>query len=85
MNGVPWVKKKKRKKNDTLESPWCGLAAVWVYRGRAPLPMPMVSSERNGVCEGPALTFRRSWGWGRTAMRARNVPGGIVVSYSGRA
>ena len=52
--------------------------------GRAPLPMPMVSSERNGIYEGPVLMFYRGWGWGRTAMRARNVPGDLVVGYSGR-
>ena len=58
---------------------------MWAYRGRAPLPMPMVSLERNGVREGLVLTFYRGWGWGRTATRARNVLGGLVVGYSGRA
>ena len=57
------------------------LSRIWAYRGRAPLPMPMVSSERNGVREGSVLTFYRGWGWGRTAMLARDVPTGFVVSY----
>ena len=47
--------------------------------------MPMVFSERNGVRGGPVLTFYTGWGWGRTATRALNVPGGLVVGYSERA
>ena len=47
--------------------------------------MPMVSSERNGVREGPVLTFCRGWGWGRIPTPARIVPGGLVVGYAGRA
>ena len=48
-------------------------------------PMPMVSPERNDVREVLVLQFCKGWGWGRIAMRARNMPGGLVVGYSGRA
>ena len=44
-------------RSDTLVSPWCGRATLWVCCGRAPPPMPMVSSERNDVREGPILNF----------------------------
>ena len=66
-----------KNKKDTLESSWCGRAAFWAYRGRAPPPMPMVSPERNDVREGPVLQFCRGRGWDRIATRARNVPGGL--------
>ena len=46
--------------------------------------MPMVSPERNDVREGLVLQFCKGWGWGRIATRAQNVPGGLVVGYSGR-
>ena len=72
------------RKSDTLGSPWGGRTALWAYRGRAPSPMPMVSPERNDVREGRVLQFCEGWGWGRIATRARNVPGGLVVGYSGR-
>ena len=50
-----------------------------------PLPtMPMVSPERSYVRVVLVSRFREVWGWGRTATRARNVPGGLVVGYSGR-
>ena len=54
-------------------------------RGRAPTPMPMVSLERSYVCVVLVSRFREGWGWGHIAKRARNVPGGLVVGYSGRA
>ena len=57
----------------------------WAFRGRAPPPMPMVSLEHSDVREGPVLQFCKGRGWGRIATRARNVPGGLVVGYSGRA
>ena len=47
--------------------------------------MPMVFLERNYVRVVLVLQFREGWGWGRTPTRARNVPGGLVVGYSGRA
>ena len=47
--------------------------------------MPMVFPERNYVRVVLVLQFREGWGWGRTATLARNVPGGLVVGYSGRA
>ena len=46
--------------------------------------MPMVSPERNDVREGLVLQLCKGWGWGRIATRAQNVPGGLVVGYSGR-
>ena len=57
----------------------------WAFRGRAPPPMPMVISESNYVRVVLVSRFREGWGWGRIATRARNVPGGLVVGYSGRA
>ena len=71
------VYKKKNKKNDTLGSPWCGRAALWVYCGRAPPLKPMVSPERNDVRGGLVLQLCKGWGWGRIATRARIVPGGL--------
>ena len=47
--------------------------------------MPMVSPERNDVREGPVLQSSEGWGWGRTAMLARNVLAGFVVGYFGLA
>ena len=46
--------------------------------------MPTVSPERNDVREVPVLQFYKGWGWGRIATRAWDVPGGLVVGYSGR-
>ena len=68
---------KKEKKGDTLVSPWCGRAALWVCCGRAPPPRPMVSPERNDVRGGLVLQLCKGWGWGRIATRARIVPGGL--------
>ena len=47
--------------------------------------MPMVFPERNYVRVVLVLQSQEGWGWGRTAMLARNVPDGLVVGYSGRA
>ena len=82
----PVYKKKenKNKKSDTLGSPWCGRAALWACCGRAPPPMPMVSPERNDVRGELVLQSCEGWGRGRIATRAQNVPGGLVVGYSGR-
>ena len=45
--------------------------------------MPMVFLERNYERVVLVSQFREGWGWGRIATRARNVPGGLVVGYSG--
>ena len=55
----------------------------WACCGRAPPPVPMVFSEHSYVRVVLISQFRE--GWGRIAMLARNVPGGLVVGYSGRA
>ena len=47
--------------------------------------MPMVSLRRNYVRVVPVSPFGGGWGWGRTAMLARNVPAGFVVGYFGLA
>ena len=57
----------------------------WACRGRAPPPVPMVFSERSYVRVVLVSQFREGWGWGRIATLARNMPGGFVVGYSGRA
>ena len=55
-------------------------------RSRAPsLPMPMVFLMRNYVRVARVSPFGWDRGGGRIAMRARNMPGGPVVDYSGRA
>ena len=46
--------------------------------------MPMVFPERNYVRVALISQFREGWGWGRIAMRARDVLGGLVVGYFGR-
>ena len=48
-------------------------------------PVPMVFLMRNYVRVARILPFGWDWGGGRIAMRARNVPGGLVADYSGRA
>ena len=58
---------------------------LWACRGRAPLPMPMVFPERNYVRVVLVSQFHEGWGWGRIATRARDMPSGLVVGYSGRA
>ena len=75
----PVYKKKESnsKKIDTLVSPWCGRAALWVCCGRALPPMPMVSPERNDVRGGLVLKSCEGWGWGRIAIRAGIMPGGL--------
>ena len=64
-------------------------SAVEPHSGRvvvcAPPLMPMVFPERNYVRVVLVLQSRDGWGWGRTAMLARNVPDGLVVGYFGRA
>ena len=45
----------------------------------------MVFQGRSYVREVLVLLCRESWGWGRIAMPAQNVPGGLVVGYSGHA
>ena len=57
----------------------------WAFRGRAPPPVPMVFSERSYVRVVLISQFREGWGWGRIATLARNMPGGLVVGYSGHA
>ena len=47
--------------------------------------MTMVSPEHSYVRVVLVSRFREGWGWGRIATRAQNVPGGLVVGYSGRA
>ena len=54
-------------------------------RGCAPPLMPMVFPERNYVRVVLVSQSREGWGWGRTAMVAQNVPGGLVVGSSRRA
>ena len=54
-------------------------------RDGAPPPVPMVSLERSYVREALVSHFREGWGWGRIATPARNMPGGLVVGYFGRA
>ena len=45
----------------------------------------MVFPERSYVREALVLQFREGWGWGRIATRARDMLGGHIVGYSGRA
>ena len=45
----------------------------------------MVFQERSYVREALVSLCREGWGWGRIATPAQNVPGGLVVGYSGRA
>ena len=45
----------------------------------------MVFLMRNYVRVARISPFGWDWGGGRIAMRARNVPGGLVADYSGRA
>ena len=45
----------------------------------------MVFLERSYVRATLVLQIREGWGWGRIAMLAQNVPGGLFVGYSGRA
>ena len=75
----PVYKKKENKneKSDTLGSPWCGRAALWVYCGRTPPPVPMISPERNYVRGEFVLQLCEGWGCSRIATRAWNVPGGL--------
>ena len=42
----------------------------------------MVFLMRNCVCMAWILPFGWDWGGGRIAMRAWNVPGGLVANYS---
>ena len=57
----------------------------WARHDGAPPPVPMVSLERSYVREVLPSPFCEGWGWGRIATPAQNVPGGLVVGYSGRA
>ena len=45
----------------------------------------MVFQERSYVREALVSLYREGEGWGRIAMLAQNVPGGLVVGYAGRA
>ena len=54
-------------------------------RDGAPPPVPMVFQERSYVRAAQVLQVREGWGWGRIATLARNMPGGLIVGYSGRA
>ena len=54
-------------------------------RDGAPPPVPMVFPKHSYVRATLVLQVREGWGWGRIAMLALNVPGGLVVGYSGRA
>ena len=49
------------------------------------LPVPMVFLMRNYVRVARVSQFGLGRGGGRIAMQARNVPGGLVADYSGRA
>ena len=60
-------------------------AVFWACRDGAPPPVPMVFLERSYVREVLVSHFCEGWGWGRIATPTRNVPGGLVVGYSGRA
>ena len=75
--------REKLKKNSA--APSTVEAVFWACRDGAPPPVPMVSLERSYVREVLASPFCGGWGWGRIATPARNVPGGLVVGYSGRA
>ena len=57
----------------------------WACRGRAPPPVPMVFLEHSYVRATLVSQVREGWGWGRIATHARDVPGGLVVGYFGRA
>ena len=57
----------------------------WACYGRAPPPVPMPFPERSYVRATLVSQVHEGWGWGRIATLARNVPGGLVVGYSGRA
>ena len=57
----------------------------WACRGHAPPPVPMVFSEHSYVRVVLLSQFCEGWGWGRIATRGRDVPGDLVVGYSGRA
>ena len=64
------------------------LSAVELHSGRAvvvPPLMPTVSLRRNYVRVVLVSPFDGGWGWGCTAMLARNVPAGFVVGYFGLA
>ena len=54
-------------------------------RDDAPPPIPMVFLEHSYVRATLVSQVREGWGWGRIATLAQNVPGGLVVGYSGRA
>ena len=54
-------------------------------RDGAPPPVPMVFLKRSYVRATLVSQVREGWGWGRIAMLARNVLGGLVVGYPGRA
>ena len=57
----------------------------WACRDGAPPPVPMVFLERSYVRATLVWQVREGWGWGGIATLDRNVPGGLVVGYSGRA
>ena len=83
--GLPKSRVLEVREKKKIGSPWCGLSRVLGVPDGAPPPMPMVFLERSYVREVLVLQCREGWGWGRIATPARNVPGGLVVGYSGRA
>ena len=76
----------KERKITKREAPSAVEPCLGACRSRAPSPpVPMVFSMRNYVRMARISPFGWYWGGGRIAMRARNVPGGLVADYSGRA
>src|SRR4051812_5324039 len=80
-----WSPESKRKIKKNSAAPSTVEAVFWACRDGAPPPVPMVFQERRYVREALVLLFHEGWGWGRIATPAQNVPGGLVVGYSGRA
>ena len=84
--GFPEIKVLKERKITKREAPSVVEPRLGACCSRAPSPpVPMVFSMRNYVRVARISPFGWDWGGGRIAMRARNVPGGLVADYSGRA
>ena len=77
-----WSPESKKREMTKLGTP----SAVEPHSGQNWEPlMPMVFPEHNYVRVVLVSQSREGWGWGRTAMLARNVPDGLFVGYSGSA
>ena len=84
--GFPEIKVLKERKITKWEAPSAVEPRLGACHSRAPSPhVPMEFSMRNYVRVAWISPFGWYWGGGRIAMRARNVPGGLVADYSGRA